>query len=140
MELPRLRTLAVFISLIPVVAIVIYWWARPNEAPASVLPVPGENLTIAVEVLNGTLVDGLARTVSGQLRRAGVDVVYFGSASENYMDSTLILVRRGDSTVAIPIHDALGAGRIVVEPDSLLLLDVTVLLGRDLASARGISP
>ena len=140
MELPRLRTLAIFISLIPVVAIVIYWWSRPNETPASVFPVPGENLTIVVEVLNGTLVDGLARTVTGQLRRAGVDVVYFGSAGENDLDSTLILVRRGDSTVATPIHEVLGAGRIIVEPDSLLLLDITVLLGYDLASARGISP
>lgn len=140
MELPRPRTLAIFFGLIPVVAIVIYWWSRPNEAPAVVLPVPGENLGITVEVLNGTLVNGLARTVTGQLRRAGVDVVYFGSASMNDLDSTLILVRRGDSTVATPIHRALAAGRIIVELDSLLLLDVTVLLGRDLASARGISP
>ena len=66
--------------------------------------------------------------------------VYFGSAAESDLDSTLILVRRGDSTIATPIHEMLGAGRIVVEPDSLLLLDVTVLLGRDLSSARGISP
>ena len=122
------------------VAIVIYWWSRPNEVPSSVLQVPGETITVAVEVLNGTLVDGLARTVTSQLRSAGVDVVYFGSASENDLDSTVILVRRGDSTVATPIHDLLGAGRIIVEPDSLLLLDITVLLGRDLAAARGISP
>jgi len=140
LELPRPRTLAIFVGLVPVVAIIIYWWSRPNQAPASILPVPGENLSIAVEVLNGTLVDGLARTVTGQLRRAGVDVVYFGSAGVNDLDSTLILVRRGDSTVATPIHQALAAGRIVVELDSLLLLDVTVILGRDLASARGISP
>ena len=140
MEHPRLRTLAVFVGLIPVVAILVYWWSRPEETPGAVLQVPGESLTIVVEVLNGTRVDGLARTVTGKLRRAGVDVVYFGSASENDLDSTMILVRRGDSTVATPIHELLGAGRIVVEPDSLLLLDITVLLGRDLASARGISP
>jgi hypothetical protein len=42
--------------------------------------------------------------------------------------------------VADPIRTALGVGRIVLEPDSLLLLDVTVLLGRDLAGARGITP
>ena len=118
----------------------IYWWALPNEAPEPDLPVPGEDLTIEVEVLNGTLVDGLARTVTGQLRRAGVDVVYYGSAGVQDMDSTLILVRRGDSTVATPVFEVLGGGRIVVEPDSLLLLDITVLLGLDLASARGVSP
>ena len=140
MELPRLRTVVALAGLIPVVAIVVYWWSRPNDAPASVLPIPGEDPTIAVEVLNGTLVDGLARTLTRQLRRAGIDVVYFGSARVNDLDSTVILVRRGDSTVATPVREALGAGRIVVEPDSLLLLDVTVLLGRDLAGARGISP
>ena len=140
MELSRRRTLVILVALIPVVAIVAYWWSRPKEAPAQDLPIPGESLSTTVEVLNGTLVDGLARTLTGKLRRAGIDVVSFGSASENDLDSTLILVRRGDSTVAGPVREVLGAGRILVEPDSLLLLDVTVLLGRDLASARGIRP
>ena len=140
MELPRPRTVAALFGLLSVVAIVAYWWSRPNDAPASVLPIPGEEITIAVEVLNGTLVDGLARAVTGQLRRAGIDVVYFGSASENDLDSTVILVRRGDSTVATSIREVLGVGRIVVEPDSLRLLDITLLLGRDLAAARGGRP
>ena len=140
MELPRGRTIVLFAALIPVVAIVVYWWSRPKEAPARSLPIPGESLTTTVEVLNGTRVDGLARTLTGRLRQAGIDVVYFGSASKNGIDTTMILVRRGDSTVADPIRAVLGAGRIVVEPDSLLLLDVTVLLGMDLAAARGSSP
>lgn len=140
MERHRQRTLIFLAALFPVVAIVVFWWSRPEETRAPSLPIPGESLTTTVEVLNGTLVDGLARTLTGRLRRAGIDVVYFGSASENDLDSTLILVRRGDSTVAVPIRKVLGAGRIVVEHDSLLLLDVTVVIGGDLASARGISP
>lgn len=140
MELSRRRTLAAFIGLIPVAAIVIFWLARSEEAPAPALPIPGEEIGTTVEVLNGTSVDGLARTLTGRLRRAGIDVVYFGSERDNDRDATLILVRRGDSTVADPIRGVLGTGRIVVELDSLMLLDVTVLLGRDLAGARGISP
>ncbi len=140
MELSHRRTITVLVVLVPFVAIVAYWLAHMEEAPASSLPIPGEEIQTTVEVLNGTLVDGLARTLTGRLRRAGIDVVFFGSARENDRDSTLILVRRGDSTMADPIRAVLGVGRIVVEPDSLLLLDVTVLLGRDLAGARGVSP
>lgn len=140
MELPRPRFIVTLLILGTLVAIGTYWWLRPSDSSASALPIPGEELTIAVEVLNGTLVDGLARAVTGQLRRSGIDVVYFGSAGDNDMDSTLILVRRGDSAVAAPVREVLGAGRIVVELDPLLLLDVTVLLGRDLAAARGSKP
>ena len=89
-----------------------------------------------MEVLNGTRVDGFARSVTRQLRRAGIDVVYFGSADERDVDSTRIIVRRGDSTAAAPVRDALGGGRIVVDPDPRLLLDITVLLGHDLSPAR----
>jgi hypothetical protein len=140
LELPRLRTVVALFALVPVLAIVVFWWSRPHDAPESSLPIPGEDITIVVEVLNGTRVDGLARAVTGQLRRAGIDVVYFGSAAESNLDSTVILVRRGDSLAAMPVRDVLGGGRIVVEPDSSLLLDLTVILGGDLASARGISP
>jgi hypothetical protein len=140
LELSRQRSIVAFVVVIPVAAILIYWWSLPRETHTSSLPIPGAQIGTTVEVLNGTLVDGLARTLTGRLRRAGIDVVYFGSARQNDRDSTVILVRRGDSTVADPIRAVLGTGRIVLEPDSLLLLDVTVLLGRDLAGARGISP
>jgi len=140
LELSSRRALVVFVCLIPLVIIVVYWLLRSDDTPTPHLRIPGEDITATVEVLNGTSVDGLARTLTGRLRRAGIDVVFFGSARGEERDSTLILVRRGDSTVADPIRDVLGAGLITVELDSLLLLDVTVLLGRDLAGTRGITP
>lgn len=121
-------------------ATIAFWlWHLPENSVAT-LPIPGEELPTEVEVLNATNVDGLARTTTRLLRRAGIDVVYFGTARGFDLDSTVLLVRRGDSTVADPVRDALGIGRVVVESDSSLLLDVTVLLGRDLASARRVSP
>jgi hypothetical protein len=95
---------------------------------------------LTVEVLNGTPIDGLAREVTGRLRQAGIDVVSFGSGTDTTRDSTTIVVRRGDSTAALPVRRALGLGRVVVEPDSRLLLDVSVLAGRDLAAALGLHP
>jgi hypothetical protein len=99
--------------------------------------VPGDRFRFSVEVLNGTSIDGLARAVTLRLRRSGVDVVYFGSAEGAPRDSTWIVVRRGDSTAALALRDLLGLGRIVLEPDPRLLLDLTVLLGADAAALDG---
>jgi hypothetical protein len=99
--------------------------------PASVdYDIPGERRPYAVEVLNGTSADGLARTVTLRLRRAGIDVVSYGTSDET-ADSTLIIVRGADPEAGSAVREALGVGRIVTEPDANLLLDVTVLLGQD---------
>ncbi len=93
-----------------------------------------------VEVVNQTGADGLAREVTRRLRRAGIDVVSFGSARDSSLDSTTIVVRRGDSTAAIRVRNALGLGRIAVDRDPRLLLDASVLVGPDLARALGFHP
>jgi hypothetical protein len=64
------------------------------------------------------------------LRRRGIDVVYFGNA-ERAADSTRVIVRRGDPDRGRQVRLALGAGRIVVEPDTLRRVDVSVVLGED---------
>jgi hypothetical protein len=92
--------------------------------------VPGERIPYLVEVLNGTTADGLARTVTRQLQRAGIDVVFYGT-NEERADSTLIIVRGAEPEAGRVVRDALGVGRVVVRPDANLLLDVTVLLGDD---------
>jgi hypothetical protein len=62
-------------------------------------------------------------------------VVYFGNAAESGLDSTRIIVRRGTTQAAERVRAALGQGRIEVDLDSSKLLDVSVLLGADFASA-----
>lgn len=97
------------------------------------MAVPGERVPYVVEVLNATGVDGLARAVTLRLRREGLDVVSYGTADSVGLDSTLLLVRRGDSAAGRAVRRALGAGRVILQPDPDLLLDVSVLLGRDAA-------
>jgi hypothetical protein len=106
---------------------------RADEAGEPVIP--GDIApAITVEVLNATDTDGLARAAARRLRRRGIDVIYLGSAGERRnLDSTLILVRRGDSAAALAVRKALGLGRIAVESDPQRLLDASVLLGRDAA-------
>lgn len=108
------------------------WWAwqRSGRGGRPYL-IPGEVDHTTVEVLNATGVDGLARATTRQLRRRGIDVVYFGTAAMDTLSETLIAVRRGDTTGAARIRDLLGVGRVVVDPDPRLLLDASVLLGHD---------
>lgn len=100
---------------------------RP-AAPAIGAEAGGPRVT--VEVLNASGRPGLARQGTLTLRDAGLDVVAFGTADTS-VDSTQVLVRRGDRGAGDRVARALGAGRVRVAPDSLPRVDVTVLLGRD---------
>jgi hypothetical protein len=91
-----------------------------------------------VEVLNGTRRAGVARAATRMLRRQGLDVVFFGNADET-ADSTRVIVRRGDAGQGREVRLALGAGQIVVEPDTLRRVDVSVILGADFR-VRGAGP
>jgi hypothetical protein len=95
-------------------------------------PIPGDRgPAITVEVLNANGRAGDARIGTRLLRQAGIDVVYFGNAGENGLDSTRIIVRRGAAKVGERVRAALGQGRVEVQLDSTKLLDVSVLLGLD---------
>ena len=92
-------------------------------------PIPTPDKRIKVEVLNGTQRPGLARTATRALREQGLDVVFFASGPRT--DSTRIYVRRGDPGQGKQVAEALGGGRVSVEPDTLRRVDVTVVLGKD---------
>jgi hypothetical protein len=83
-----------------------------------------------VEVLNGSRKEGAARAATRLLRRRGLDVVFFGNA-DAAVESTRVIVRRGDSAPGRQVRQALGAGNIVVQPDTLRRVDVSVILGSD---------
>lgn len=102
-----------------------------NSPPERAYPIPGGGVRLQVEVLNATPRSGLARTATRELRRGGIDVMFYGTAEGAPLDSTRLLVRRGDSTAAKRAARLLGAGRIEWAPDSTRRVDATVLLGAD---------
>jgi hypothetical protein len=103
----------------------------PPPAPrAHAYPIPSPEHRVTVEVLNGTKRAGVARAATRMLRRRGLDVVFYGNA-EATVDSTRVIVRRGDPGAARVVRQAIGAGRVVVEPDTLRRVDVSVILGPD---------
>jgi hypothetical protein len=66
-------------------------------------------------------------------------VVFFGNA-EVALDSTRVIVRRGDPARGREVQQALGLGRIVVDPDTLRRVDVSVILGRDFRDQGDVHP
>ncbi|HEX7119038.1 MAG TPA: LytR C-terminal domain-containing protein [Longimicrobiales bacterium] len=98
--------------------------------PADVPAATAED-RVRVEVLNAAGRSGLAREATRRLRERGFDVVYFGNADAFGRDSSIVLDRVGEPDAAEEVAAALGIRRVASEPDSSLLLEVTVLLGLD---------
>jgi len=112
---------------------------RGDRNAGSDLPIPGENGSrLTVEVLNASGKPGLAKIGTRVLRRAGIDVVAFGNARDSAggLDSTRVVVRRGDRAIGERVRRALGVGRVVIQLDSARLLDASVFLGGDFTPSR----
>lgn len=92
-----------------------------------------------IEVLNGTRRQGVARTATRMLRARGLDVVFLGNA-DTAETLTRVIVRRGSPDQAKYVVDVLGAGKIVVEPDTFRRVDMSVILGDDFRPHLGIHP
>ena len=124
-----------------IVGLVVAIGACRTDGGARAFPIPGErDGRVVVEVLNAGGRPGAARLGALALRRAGIDVVYFGTAEAATQDSTLIVVRRGSVAAGQRVRAALRLGRVSVEPDSTRLLDVTVVLGRDFTPTFDFHP
>ena len=94
---------------------------------------------VVIEVLNGTRRQGVARTATRMLRGRGLDVVFLGNA-DSAETLTRVIVRRGDPDRARYIVGVLGAGKVVIEPDTFRRVDVTVILGEDFRPRLDIHP
>ncbi len=107
--------------------------ARPDRVIRGECVIPSAEGGIAVEVLNGSGRPGRARSATRVLRCRGLDVVYFGNwEGEGVVRTTKVVVRRGhDQAAARRVAEALGAGTVVLDPDTLRRVDVSVILGED---------
>ncbi|HEV8150165.1 MAG TPA: LytR C-terminal domain-containing protein, partial [Gemmatimonadales bacterium] len=122
MEQSRRRTLLA-LALLLLLAAGGGAWAlldrKPVAAPPRARVALADNERVIVEVLNGSRRRGLARVATRELRRAGFDVVYFGTTSET-VRQTQALARRGDSAAAARVARALGSNLVRVVTDTLL--------------------
>ncbi len=109
---------------------------QPADHAFAIPPIEGR---LMVEVLNGTRRQGVARTATRMLRARGVDVVFLGNA-DSASALTRVIVRRGDPKRAGSVVGVLGAGKIVVEPDTFRRVDVSVILGEDFRPKLELHP
>jgi hypothetical protein len=110
-----------------------------EQAVEHAFAIPPLEGRLMVEVLNGTRRQGVARTATRMLRARGVDVVFLGNA-DTAETLTRVIVRRGDPERAGTVVGVLGAGKIVVEPDTFRRVDVSVILGDDFRPRLDIHP
>ncbi|MEO7984886.1 MAG: LytR C-terminal domain-containing protein [Gemmatimonadales bacterium] len=116
------------------------FWPPPRErVQGHAYAVPTARERITVEVLNGTRRQGLARVATRVLREHGIDVVFFGNA-DSVTDTTRVAVRRGDPGRGKDVIEALGAGRIRIQLDTLRRVDATVIVGNDYRPTLPLHP
>ena len=105
--------------------------------PLRQAPDPGAAGDGQIEVLNGSWRDGMARAALDQLRAAGFDVVSIGTLTlAAPADTSVVLDRVGNPELARAVAQRLGIRQIRSEPDSIALVDVTVLIGTDWEPGR----
>ena len=109
--------------------------AAPDPLEESVADPPPTEGRVRIEVLNGSGKAGLARAATERLRDAGFDVVYFGNAARG-ADSSVVIARSPDDRNARAVARRLGIRPVRSDPDTTLLLEVTVVLGKDWIETR----
>lgn len=95
--------------------------------PPPPIPAPGER--VRVQVLNAGGVRGVAGAAREELRDAGFDVVDYGNAPAFDRETSVVILRAGGVEAAREVARTLGIESLEVALDTLLLAEVTVLLG-----------
>jgi polyisoprenyl-teichoic acid--peptidoglycan teichoic acid transferase len=112
---------------------------KPEQPANQAFAIPPIEGRLVVEVLNGTRRQGVARTATRMLRARGVDVVFLGNA-DSAETVTRVIVRRGAPDRAGTVVGVLGAGKVVIEPDTFRRVDLSVILGDDFRPKLGVHP
>ena len=96
------------------------------------------NRTYVLEILNGTLVQGLARNTMALLQSAGYDILSTGNADSNDYEKTVIINHIGNAEIAKNLGDFIRCTNIVDESvsadadsTSVSNVDFTIILGKD---------
>jgi len=106
-------------------------WISPRREDA----IYGRNI-IRVEVLNGCGESGVAERVTNWLREQGFDIVYYGNADSYGYEESILFDRSGRPEFALEVGQILGCENIERRYDGLLLLDVSVIVGKDWRGLR----
>lgn len=89
-----------------------------------------------IEVLNGTGEAGLARSVTAQLRRMGIDVLLEGNADRFDFSESLLIDRKGNPALIKRMQRRLGVRRVLLQVQHGPQVDATLVVGYDREKLR----
>ncbi len=101
---------------------------------------PAQERIYAIEVLNGTKSQGLARNTSELYQSFGYDVIRIGNAENTDYDKTVVIDRIGNQAVAKAIAQVIQCANIqtttvgAVDTDDYgteAIVDFSIILGKD---------
>ena len=103
------------------------------ETISSQEPFSEDELTVAIEVLNGTNVGGLARRAANVFQSFGYDIVSVANADNPEYQKTVVLDRKGRIDVASRLANLIRCQRVYsrLEETGDMSIDVTIILGAD---------
>ena len=96
----------------------------------------GRNLSIPdvpfqIQVLNGTGEQGVAREVTMQLRKMGIDVLIEGNAGRFDYRETILVDRKGNPELMKKLSKRLGVSRVIIQIQDKPRVDATLVVGWD---------
>ena len=103
------------------------------ETISSQDPFTEDELTVTIEVLNGTNVGGLARRGANVFQSFGYDVISVANADNADYQKTVVLDRKGRIEVAQRVAELIRCQRVYsrLEESGDMTIDVTIILGTD---------
>jgi anionic cell wall polymer biosynthesis LytR-Cps2A-Psr (LCP) family protein len=103
------------------------------ETISSREPFSEDELTVAIEVLNGTNVGGLARRAANVFQSYGYDIVSVANADNADYQRTVVLDRKGRLEVAQRVANLIRCQRVYSRLEEIvdMSIDVTIILGTD---------
>ena len=100
---------------------------KPDDSPCEV--------PVIVEVLNGCGVSGIADEVAGRLKGRDFDVMFVGNADDFKYEETFVVDRSGACAKAAMVARALGVKNVIQQVRGSFFVDVSVIVGSDMASS-----
>ncbi len=133
----------IFVLVILIIYMAYSLFLKFNSSPKIIAFNPSKETPseiIQVEVLNGCGIAGLAERFTDYLREKKVDVVNMSNFDSFDVPETIVIDRSGNLANAKKIARLLGVPKknISQEIDKNILLDVTVIIGRDYAKLKPI--
>jgi LCP family protein required for cell wall assembly len=92
-----------------------------------------EDLTVKLEILNGTEINKLAQNTAHLFRKYGYHIEFYGNADKHDYESTTVIDHKGNMEIARRVADFIKCKNVITKTDQELnaQIDVTIILGKD---------